>query len=50
MVTSAPWPNHANIFILSPILGLKVSIIIFLFIWVRASYPRIRYDQLMALL
>jgi len=48
MVTSAPWPN--NIFILSPILGLKVSIIIFLFIWVRASYPRIRYDQLMALL
>jgi len=50
MVTSAPWPNHANIFILSPILGLKIAIIIFLFIWVRASYPRIRYDQLMALL
>nr|YP_004935629.1 NADH dehydrogenase subunit 1 [Eunapius subterraneus]ACY35561.1 NADH dehydrogenase subunit 1 [Eunapius subterraneus]AEK94598.1 NADH dehydrogenase subunit 1 [Ephydatia fluviatilis] len=50
MVTSAPWLNHANIFILSPILGLKVSIIIFLFIWVRASYPRIRYDQLMVLL
>lgn len=49
MVTSAPWPN-ANIFIVSPILGLKVSIIIFLFIWVRASYPRIRYDQLMVLL
>jgi NADH:ubiquinone oxidoreductase subunit H len=27
-----------------------VAFIIFLFIWVRASLPRIRYDQLMALL
>ena len=30
--------------------GMKVVILIFLFIWIRASYPRIRYDQLMALL
>ena len=30
--------------------GVKIAIIIFLFIWIRASYPRIRYDQLMALL
>ena len=30
--------------------GMKVAILIFLFIWIRASYPRIRYDQLMALL
>nr|AND97077.1 NADH dehydrogenase subunit 1 [Tethya sp. XMU02001079] len=30
--------------------GVKVASIIFLFIWIRASYPRIRYDQLMALL
>lgn len=30
--------------------GIKVVILIFLFIWIRASYPRIRYDQLMALL
>uniref|UniRef100_A0AAU8HQ62 NADH-ubiquinone oxidoreductase chain 1 n=1 Tax=Demospongiae sp. TaxID=2813625 RepID=A0AAU8HQ62_9METZ len=30
--------------------GIKIAIIIFFFIWVRASYPRIRYDQLMALL
>jgi NADH-ubiquinone oxidoreductase chain 1 len=29
-------------------LGLKSSILIFIFIWVRASFPRIRYDQLMA--
>jgi NADH-ubiquinone oxidoreductase chain 1 len=28
-------------------LGLKSSIMIFIFIWVRASFPRIRYDQLM---
>ncbi len=30
--------------------GGKIAILIFLFIWIRASYPRIRYDQLMALL
>ena len=29
--------------------GLKVILVVFLFIWVRASFPRLRYDQLMAL-
>jgi NADH-ubiquinone oxidoreductase chain 1 len=29
-------------------LGIKSSIMIFVFIWVRASFPRIRYDQLMS--
>jgi len=29
-------------------LGLKTCIMIFTFIWVRASFPRIRYDQLMS--
>lgn len=29
-------------------LGAKSSILIFTFIWVRASFPRIRFDQLMA--
>ena len=28
-------------------LGLKSSIMIFTFIWVRASFPRVRFDQLM---
>jgi NADH-ubiquinone oxidoreductase chain 1 len=28
-------------------LGIKTSIMIFSFIWVRASFPRIRFDQLM---
>ena len=41
-----------NIFTLSFIyifiLGLKSCILIFTFIWVRASYPRIRFDQLMS--
>lgn len=29
-------------------LGLKSCVMIFVFIWVRASFPRIRYDQLMS--
>nr|YP_010951087.1 NADH dehydrogenase subunit 1 [Onygena corvina]WML69484.1 NADH dehydrogenase subunit 1 [Onygena corvina] len=29
-------------------LGLKTSLFIFIFIWVRASFPRIRFDQLMS--
>jgi NADH-ubiquinone oxidoreductase chain 1 len=29
-------------------LGLKPCIMIFIFIWVRASFPRIRFDQLMS--
>jgi NADH-ubiquinone oxidoreductase chain 1 len=29
-------------------LGLKTSFLIFVFIWVRASFPRIRFDQLMS--
>jgi len=31
----------------SLILGIKSSIMVFVFIWVRASFPRIRFDQLM---
>ena len=30
------------------ILGIKSSAMIFIFIWVRASFPRIRFDQLMS--
>jgi len=29
--------------------GIKVGILLFVFIWLRGSLPRIRYDQLMAL-
>jgi NADH-ubiquinone oxidoreductase chain 1 len=29
-------------------LGLKVCLLLFIFIWVRASFPRLRYDQLMS--
>jgi NADH-ubiquinone oxidoreductase chain 1 len=29
-------------------IGVKSCIMIFVFIWVRASFPRIRFDQLMS--
>jgi NADH-ubiquinone oxidoreductase chain 1 len=29
-------------------LGVKASLMVFVFIWARASFPRIRYDQLMS--
>nr|YP_010262632.1 NADH dehydrogenase subunit 1 [Gyalideopsis ozarkensis]UIX51995.1 NADH dehydrogenase subunit 1 [Gyalideopsis ozarkensis] len=29
-------------------LGLKTCVMVFIFIWTRASFPRIRYDQLMS--
>lgn len=29
-------------------LGFKASLILFLLIWIRASFPRLRYDQLMS--
>jgi NADH-ubiquinone oxidoreductase chain 1 len=32
----------------SVVLGIKSTIMIFIFIWVRASFPRIRFDQLMS--
>jgi NADH-ubiquinone oxidoreductase chain 1 len=32
----------------SIILGVKSSMMIFVFIWARASFPRIRFDQLMS--
>jgi len=33
----------------SYVLGLKIIIVVFFYIWVRASFPRLRYDQLMSL-
>jgi NADH-ubiquinone oxidoreductase chain 1 len=29
-------------------IGIKTCIMVFIFIWVRASFPRIRFDQLMS--
>jgi len=33
----------------SYVLGFKIVTVVFFFIWVRASFPRLRYDQLMSL-
>ncbi len=40
--------SSVNGWLSSITLGLKSSILIFIFIWVRASFPRIRFDQLMS--
>jgi NADH-quinone oxidoreductase subunit H len=29
--------------------GIKVALLLFVFVWVRAAFPRYRYDQLMRL-
>jgi len=43
---------HLSSFLFSPSsslnLAFKTSILIFIFIWARASFPRIRFDQLMS--
>ena len=50
------WLLPLNIFGMTPSFynfvwfAIKIVIIVFLFIWIRATYPRIRYDQLMTLL
>jgi NADH-quinone oxidoreductase subunit H len=31
------------------VLGLKTVLILFVFLWARAAFPRFRYDQLMSL-
>jgi len=42
--------NLSWLFVIEPfILALKTSLILFFFIWVRASFPRYRVDQLMRL-
>ena len=44
------WIIIPNFFIFQPfILGIKTCFILFFFIWVRASFPRYRVDQLMRL-
>lgn len=42
--TSMPLVNGA---LNGLVLGFKATAVVFLFIWVRASFPRIRYDQLL---
>jgi NADH-ubiquinone oxidoreductase chain 1 len=43
------WDFHSlNGLLYSVVLGVKTSLMVFLFIWVRASFPRIRFDQLMS--
>ena len=44
------WLLNSFLYLLDPfVLGFKIAIILFFFIWVRASFPRYRVDQLMRL-
>ena len=42
--------GYSSIFNIDIIFFIKSTFIVFCFIWVRASFPRLRYDQLMSLL
>jgi len=42
-------PLISGFFISSLFFSLKVALVLFFFIWVRATFPRYRYDQLMRL-
>jgi NADH:ubiquinone oxidoreductase subunit H len=44
------WQPIFGIGIPLPYMGMKIVLMIYVFIWVRASFPRMRYDQLMGLL
>jgi NADH-ubiquinone oxidoreductase chain 1 len=46
--SSVLYTSSLNGLLSSLILGIKSSMIVFTFIWVRASFPRIRFDQLMS--
>lgn len=41
--------NNTYLNLESIILGMKTCLIIFLFVWFRATLPRLRYDQLISL-
>ena len=53
----SPWPllNQAEVFGLHPLgdgigwLLLKMCAVLFIFLWIRATFPRYRYDQIMRL-
>jgi NADH-quinone oxidoreductase subunit H len=40
---------YANAWISPFVFGIKISFILFFYVWVRASFPRYRIDQLMRL-
>jgi NADH-quinone oxidoreductase subunit H len=44
------WLNWLDFVIIDPFsFGIKISLVLFFYVWVRASFPRYRIDQLMRL-
>jgi NADH-quinone oxidoreductase subunit H len=44
------WLNSFDFVIIDPFsFGIKISLVLFFYVWVRASFPRYRIDQLMRL-
>ncbi|CDH60564.1 nadh dehydrogenase subunit 1 [Lichtheimia corymbifera JMRC:FSU:9682] len=48
LVPFVPFENPTFVSFEGLSLGIKTSLIVFIYIWVRASFPRLRYDQLMS--
>ena len=46
--TNYALPSYIEALLCAISLGVKTALMIFTFIWVRASFPRIRFDQLMS--